>query len=212
MALLPDLLGFDSPAGMAKAAGIDPNTLRKAMQGPSKPSFDTLEAITSRWPKLSATWLLNGKGEPFLGKAEKPEPFLPGGTVNSMGATVMPAGGLEAVLGPNFGEDVDGVKQKPAVTDSKSFIAGLLSEIEGLKKDVKHLNTVVLEQRETIQYERDNNRFLRQQLAAVGKGEGSQQEAPVYYAVAEPQPPIGFGRVRSMWDYANMEASELEAA
>lgn len=85
LALLPDLLGFDSPAGMAKAAGIDPNTLRKAMQGPSKPSFDTLEAITTRWPKLSASWLLSGKGEPFgtaayvaapTSKVEEPAPRL----------------------------------------------------------------------------------------------------------------------------------------
>ena len=76
LAMLPELLGFESPAGLAKAAGIDPNTFRKAMQGPSKPSYDTLEAITSRWPKLSATWLLNGKGEPFPSKQENLIPHL----------------------------------------------------------------------------------------------------------------------------------------
>ena len=60
--MLPELLGYDSPAALAKAMGLDPNTVRKAMQGPSKPSFDTLEAITKKHPKLSPDWLLLGTG------------------------------------------------------------------------------------------------------------------------------------------------------
>ena len=62
LAMLPDLLGYDSPAALAKAMGLDPNTMRKAMQGPSKPSFDTIEAITKKHPKLNPDWLLLGTG------------------------------------------------------------------------------------------------------------------------------------------------------
>lgn len=65
LASLPDLLGYDSPAALAKACGIDPNTLRKAMQGPSNPSFDVLKALTTKNPKLSADWLLHGTGSPL---------------------------------------------------------------------------------------------------------------------------------------------------
>ncbi len=78
LASLPDLLGYDSPAALAKACGIDPNTLRKAMQGPSKPSFDVLEALTAKNPKLSLDWLMHGTG-PMLrdGRALTPRPAEP---------------------------------------------------------------------------------------------------------------------------------------
>jgi FtsZ-binding cell division protein ZapB len=62
---LPTLLRYDSPAALAKASGIDPNTLRKAMQGPSKPGFDILRGLLSRHEQLSPYWLVLGKGEPL---------------------------------------------------------------------------------------------------------------------------------------------------
>lgn len=133
---LPMLLGYDSPAGMAKAAGIDPNTLRKAMQGPSKPSFDTLEAITTRWSKLSSAWLLTGKGDPLTSPTT---PFVAGGEVNKQGATVLQPGALEKALPLANMEDMEAQHRPadapaPAPTNAKEFISGLLKEIDSLKE------------------------------------------------------------------------------
>lgn len=72
---LPRLLNYDSAAALAKAVGLDPNSLRKAMQGPSKPGFDILQGVLSRHDHLSPTWLMLGKGEPLATSA--PTTILP---------------------------------------------------------------------------------------------------------------------------------------
>ena len=98
LASLPDLLGYDSPAALAKACGIDPNTLRKAMQGPSNPSFDVLKALTTKNPKLSADWLLHGTGSPLRDAsartltpipAQQPDYASGQGTVNTVVETLL---------------------------------------------------------------------------------------------------------------------------
>ncbi len=83
LSALPELLGYDTPAALARSCGVDPNTMRKAMQGPSKPSFDLLQAVLGKHKKLSSDWLMLGSGPVLKGSeptptstpkdAEKPE-------------------------------------------------------------------------------------------------------------------------------------------
>lgn len=72
---LTDILQYDSPAALAKASGIDPNTLRRAMQGPSKPGFDVLHGVLAKHEDLRAEWLMLGKGSP-LRTADEAAPVL----------------------------------------------------------------------------------------------------------------------------------------
>lgn len=149
---------------------------------------------------VSEVWLRTGS-----------EPFFPGSETSVHGSGKMPDGGLAALLGPDFGEDKGGKGTATKVpTNAQGFIKGLLAEIESLKKEGKTKDQVILEQRsaltearEALKESRINAQFLRERLSA--KTEGSQQEAPVTYAVAAEPPikPIGF-TVRQMYDYANL--------
>ncbi|WP_179197880.1 helix-turn-helix domain-containing protein [Hymenobacter crusticola] len=49
----------------ATRIGIDQGTYSRYELGQTKPSFDTLEKIAICFPKVSATWLLTGKGQMF---------------------------------------------------------------------------------------------------------------------------------------------------
>jgi transcriptional regulator with XRE-family HTH domain len=210
---------------MGNLCGIKRGTVGTIVNGKTIPDADALAELLRRKPELSPDWLLMGEGEMLRGgkfNEKKAEPFFPGGTVNKFGATVMPAGALEAQFPKGITEDNGGVNKeaKPSPTNSKEFIDMLLQENDALRSDRKELYKLFQEQQLTIRSYQDSVKFLQgqveqlqTQLQQVGKEYGNQLDAPVSYA-AEPQNPIGFGRVRQMWENALVlsPASEKEAA
>lgn len=187
-----------SPTQFAKS--LEPQTTQQTIQtytsGKRAPGSKLLASIIKKYPAINAVWLMTGEGEPFPnGRFGKKEPMVPGGEVNERGNVVRQPGTIKAAYGKNFGEDEDGKTEAAPVTTHQEFIKSLLVEIDGLKKEVRSLNTVITEQRDSMKDLRENNQFLREQvreLQSAGKLEGNQLEAPG--TMMEPRAEIGFGR------------------
>jgi transcriptional regulator with XRE-family HTH domain len=191
--------GYKTASAFAEAAGLKVATLSSIETDRTSPSFDILAILATSFPDLNTDWLLTGKGD-MLRPAAEGQPFFQGGTRTPMGAYSHEPGSIEAQLGANFGEDLDGKKiGTPPVKDAQGFIAQLLAEVETLKKENKALSAVIQEQRESMREQRENNAFLRRQLAAMGKTEGSQEQAPEQSTPAVTTNPIGFVVVRAMY-------------
>ena len=76
LAVMVDELG-GNVSQVAKRAGLDPQTLRKALEGKNKPSFDTLTAMLTAYPKYETNWLVLGKGPKLVNQPADPLPAVP---------------------------------------------------------------------------------------------------------------------------------------
>lgn len=62
----------------AEKCGLNPGSLRNAIQRGSDVKSNTIESIVLEIPTLNLRWLLLGKGEPFLEKGKEEEGDLSG--------------------------------------------------------------------------------------------------------------------------------------
>ena len=54
-----------TPAKLAEILGIQRSGLSHILAGRNKPSFDFIERMLTKFPTLSAEWLITGKGKPY---------------------------------------------------------------------------------------------------------------------------------------------------
>jgi len=54
-----------TPARLAEILGIQRSGLSHILAGRNKPSFDFIERMLTKFPTLSAEWLITGKGKPY---------------------------------------------------------------------------------------------------------------------------------------------------
>ena len=54
-----------SPARLAEVIGVQRSALSHILTGRNKPSFDMIERILNKFPKISAEWLIMGRGEMY---------------------------------------------------------------------------------------------------------------------------------------------------
>lgn len=66
--VIQDLLKIRSVAAFANEIGVDTSVLNNIMSPygrKGKPSFDTLQKIACKFPRVNIDWLVTGKGEPL---------------------------------------------------------------------------------------------------------------------------------------------------
>lgn len=203
-----------SQSALAELCGLTQGNIAH-MENGTEPKQSNVSKLVAGLPDLNPDWLLTGTG-PMLrdGRAlTKAEPFLPGGEVTSLGATKMQRGALAQQLGENFGEDDGKPRAEKTPTTAQEFIAGLLKENQGLRNELTQLKaengklyTVITDQQHSI-------RTSQEQISVLlGKSYGSQYAPVTYTAEPEAPAPIGFGRVRSMYNYATFGVSMRKAA
>lgn len=199
LAALPEVLGYDSPAALAKAAGLDPNTLRKAMQGPSKPSYDTLEALLTRFPKLNSDWLLTGNGE-----------MIREGASAFSNATANPKGGTAAKFPMESMEEMEGYEKPakapaPAPKTDGEMIKMLLERLTEYKTENGKLHNIIDQQSKMLQGQQEQISSL------LGKSDGN-PHAPENPGPASPTFVNTMAPVSVLQQRATERALELRAA
>ncbi|MFC5271654.1 helix-turn-helix domain-containing protein [Adhaeribacter terreus] len=78
--VIQELLKIRSVAAFANEIGVDTSVLNNIMSPygrMGKPSFDTLQKIAAKYPRVNMDWLITGKGEPL-------RPFGATGTLRSV--------------------------------------------------------------------------------------------------------------------------------
>ncbi|MBK0403869.1 helix-turn-helix transcriptional regulator [Adhaeribacter sp. BT258] len=66
--VIQELLKIRSVAAFANEIGVDTSVLNNIMSPygrMGKPSFDTLQKIAAKYPRVNMDWLITGKGEPL---------------------------------------------------------------------------------------------------------------------------------------------------
>jgi hypothetical protein len=129
--VIQEKLKIRSVAAFANEIGVDTSVLNNIMSPygrKGKPSFDTLQKIAARFPRVNMDWLVTGKGEPL-------RPF----------GTTYPAGPVDGVnFGPFPGKNLEGLtavatepetaEQEPDVSELKSRLKVCQLEKENLEK------------------------------------------------------------------------------
>ncbi len=54
-----------SSVKFAEAIGVQPSSISHVLSGRSKPSFDFMEKISSKFPDVNMNWLISGTGEMY---------------------------------------------------------------------------------------------------------------------------------------------------
>ncbi|NVO31199.1 helix-turn-helix transcriptional regulator [Hymenobacter lapidiphilus] len=193
------------------AAGLTQAELADAA-GISRPSLNEIETGITARPRrgtlLKIAAALGVAVETLQGRqlAAAPKgPFLPGGDVGPMGATVVPRGGLAAALGADFGED-DGTRRgAPAPTTAREFIDGLIKEADGLRAQLAHCQNESKKLSVIIAELQESQRTSLQHISLLlGKPVGSQYDSLVLEPLPEPARPV----VRGLWRDSNAPIPE----
>ncbi len=61
----------------AEKLEVQPSSISHILSGRNKPSFDFIEKLLSKYPKLNPDWLLLGNGDMYRSLLPQSEPLLP---------------------------------------------------------------------------------------------------------------------------------------
>lgn len=77
-----------TPSRFAEIMGVQPSSISHILGGRNKPSFDFIEKMLQRFPKLNPDWLLLGKGNIYRSISDNTVTPI---TTSSSQATIIPA-------------------------------------------------------------------------------------------------------------------------
>ncbi|KAA9332761.1 helix-turn-helix domain-containing protein [Adhaeribacter soli] len=129
--VIQEKLKIRSVAAFANEIGVDTSVLNNIMSPygrKGKPSFDTLQKIAARYPRVNIDWLVTGKGEPL-------RPFsavYPAGTVDGANLGSFPGENLKDLTAATT--EAVTAELEPAVNELKSMLKVCQLEKENLEK------------------------------------------------------------------------------
>ena len=146
--VIQELLKIRSVAAFANEIGVDTSVLNNIMSPygrMGKPSFDTLQKIAAKYPRVNMDWLITGKGEPL-------RPF--GATENLPGN--LEAGCLAAVETDKIAESLVRNQENKALEQLVN-VPATLSELRVCQAEKENLERILVLKDEIIEMLRRQN-------------------------------------------------------